>query len=203
MHDERELRLHHLAIWRESTLFAPRERAALVWIEVPPSPPGRGVSDDIYESVRTQFSEKELSDPTFEVMAINGWTRANIAFRTVPGSADKDTMLEHWASSLEDIRRSFGHPEWFDIRSREIGFVARYVHRYRQGANEIAGRGNEALPPSKRSPDEELSGAKWGVPTPSFARSISACQKKRTKHLCLDFAMSGDMATQYEDCPVR
>ncbi|TJW33021.1 MAG: carboxymuconolactone decarboxylase family protein, partial [Mesorhizobium sp.] len=34
MHGERELRLYHLAAWRDSTLFAPRERAALAWTEV-------------------------------------------------------------------------------------------------------------------------------------------------------------------------
>jgi alkylhydroperoxidase family enzyme len=39
--------------------------------------------------VRTQFSEKELSDLTYEIMSINAWNRANVAFRTVPGSADK------------------------------------------------------------------------------------------------------------------
>ena len=33
IHGERELRLHHVAIWRESTLFSPRERAALAWTE--------------------------------------------------------------------------------------------------------------------------------------------------------------------------
>ncbi|HEY5781625.1 MAG TPA: hypothetical protein VIT66_07140 [Lysobacter sp.] len=31
---ERPLRLHHIAIWRESQLFNPRERAALTWTEV-------------------------------------------------------------------------------------------------------------------------------------------------------------------------
>jgi NTE family protein len=72
----------------------------------------------------------------------------------------KDTMREHWASGLEDIRRSFGHPEWFDIPSRDIGFVTRDVHRYRQEVSEIAALGKDALPPSKRSPEEELSGAK-------------------------------------------
>ena len=94
MHGERELRLHHLAIWRESTLFAPRERAALAWTEALTRLPEHGVSDDIYERVRTQFSEKELSDLTFEVTAINGWNRANVAFRTVPGSADKAFGLD-------------------------------------------------------------------------------------------------------------
>jgi NTE family protein len=45
----------------------------------------------------------------------------------------KDTMKEHWASGLEDIRNSFSHPEWFDIPSREVGFVTHDVHRYRPG----------------------------------------------------------------------
>lgn len=94
MHGERELRLHHLPIWRESTLFAPRERAALAWTEALTRLPEQGVPDDIYERVRTQFSEKELSDLTFALMAINGWNRANVAFRTVPGSADKAFGLD-------------------------------------------------------------------------------------------------------------
>jgi len=88
IHGERELRLHHLAIWRESTLFAPRERAALAWTEVLTRLPEQGVPDDLYERVRGQLSEKELADLTFTVMSINAWNRANVAFRTVPGSAD-------------------------------------------------------------------------------------------------------------------
>ncbi len=89
MHGERELRLYHVAIWRESTLFSPRERAALEWTETLTQLPPHGVPDDVYERVRAQLSEKELSDLTFAVMGINGWNRANVAFRTVPGSADK------------------------------------------------------------------------------------------------------------------
>jgi AhpD family alkylhydroperoxidase len=94
MHGERELRLHHLPVWRESTLFAPRERAALAWTESLTKLAAHGVPDDIYQHARTQFSEKELSDLTFEVMAINGWNRANIAFSAVPGSADKAFGLD-------------------------------------------------------------------------------------------------------------
>jgi len=94
IHGERELRLHHLAIWRESTLFASRERAALAWAEALTKLAELGVPDDIYERVRAQFSEKELSDLTYEVMAINAWNRANVAFRTVPGSADKAFGLD-------------------------------------------------------------------------------------------------------------
>ena len=86
---ERELRIYHLPIWRESSLFSPRERAALAWTEALTKLPEHGVPDDIYEQVHGQFSDKELSDLTFAVMAINGWNRANIAFQTAPGSADK------------------------------------------------------------------------------------------------------------------
>lgn len=88
IHGERELRLHHLAIWRESTLFIPRERAALAWTEILTHLPPQGVPDDIYERVRTQLSEKEISDLTFEVMAINAWNRVNVGFKTVPGAFD-------------------------------------------------------------------------------------------------------------------
>src|SRR3546814_5004182 len=62
IHGETELRLHHIAIWRESPLFSARERAALAWTEVLTSLPEDGVSDDIYEHVRGEFSEKEITD---------------------------------------------------------------------------------------------------------------------------------------------
>jgi AhpD family alkylhydroperoxidase len=94
IHGERELRLHHVAIWRESTLFSPRERAALAWTEVLTNIPAHGVPDDIFERVRTQYSEKELSELTFLVGAINTWNRLNVAFRMVPGSSDKAFGLD-------------------------------------------------------------------------------------------------------------
>jgi AhpD family alkylhydroperoxidase len=89
IHGERPLRLHHVATWRESTLFSPRERAALAWTESLTQIPAQGVPDDVYERVRTQLSEKELSDLTFLVMSINAWNRVNVGFRLVPGTYDK------------------------------------------------------------------------------------------------------------------
>lgn len=91
---ERPLRLHHLAAWRESTLFSPRERAALAWTEVLTQLPAQGVPDDVYERVRGQLSEKEISDLSFAVMAINAWNRVNVGFRTVPGIHDKAFGLD-------------------------------------------------------------------------------------------------------------
>lgn len=86
---ERELRVHHVAIWRESPLFEPRERAALAWVEALTRIAADGVSDELYAHVRGQFSEKELTDLTYAVMTINAWNRLNVAFRGVPGSADR------------------------------------------------------------------------------------------------------------------
>ncbi|MEP7053129.1 MAG: carboxymuconolactone decarboxylase family protein [Pseudomonadota bacterium] len=91
---ERELRLHHLVIWRESPLFSERERAALVWTEALTRLPEHGVSDEIYESVRAQFSERELSDLSFEVLTINAWNRLGVAFKSVPGSLDQAFGLD-------------------------------------------------------------------------------------------------------------
>ncbi|HCL87299.1 MAG TPA: alkylhydroperoxidase [Comamonadaceae bacterium] len=94
IHGERPLRLHHLAIWRESPLFTPRERAALDWTEALTRLSPHGVSDEAYEQARAQFTEKELSDLTFQIMAINAWNRLNVAFRGEPGVFDKAYGLD-------------------------------------------------------------------------------------------------------------
>ncbi|MGM8930447.1 carboxymuconolactone decarboxylase family protein [Salinicola halophyticus] len=91
---ERELRLHHVAIWRESTLFTPRERAALAWTETLTRLPEHGVDDGLYDKARSHFSEAELSDLTFLIVAINGWNRLSVAFQAIPGSADKAFGLD-------------------------------------------------------------------------------------------------------------
>lgn len=94
LHGERELRLYHVAIWRESPLFTPRERAALAFTEALTRIAPTGISDELYAEVSEQFSDKELSTLTFRVMSINAWNRANVAFRTVPGTHDKVFGLE-------------------------------------------------------------------------------------------------------------
>jgi AhpD family alkylhydroperoxidase len=93
-HGERELRLYHVAIWRESPLFTAKERAALAWTEALTQMAPTGISDELYAEVREQFTEKELSTLTFRVMGINAWNRANVAFRTAPGVLDKAFGLD-------------------------------------------------------------------------------------------------------------
>ena len=44
------------------------------------------VPDEVYDEARKQFTEEELVNLTFALVAINGANRLNVAFRTVPGS---------------------------------------------------------------------------------------------------------------------
>jgi AhpD family alkylhydroperoxidase len=87
IHGERDLRLYHIPIWRESPLFSDKERAALEWTEAV-TKISEGISDDLYEKVREHLSEKEMSELTFAIGMINFWNRLNISSPTTPGSLD-------------------------------------------------------------------------------------------------------------------
>jgi len=82
---ENEQRLYSLDAWLESPFYSERERAALAWAEAVTLITDGHVPDEIYEQARKQFNETELANLTLAVVAINGWNRINIAFRTVPG----------------------------------------------------------------------------------------------------------------------
>ena len=83
---ETEQRIYMLPAWRESPLYSDRERAALEWTEAVTLVAQSQVPDKVYEEARKHFSEKELVDLTLAIVAINGWNRLNVSFRTVPGS---------------------------------------------------------------------------------------------------------------------
>lgn len=89
MHGENELRIYHIPIWRESTLFSDTEKAALEWTESVTKISPLAISDEVYERVRAQFNEKEITELTFAIGVINMWNRLNISFTTVPGSFDE------------------------------------------------------------------------------------------------------------------
>jgi len=89
IHGERELRIYHVPVWRESPLFSDAEKAALEWTEAVTRLSDHGIDDELYERVRTHFSEAQISELTFAIGVINLWNRLNISFRTVPGSADE------------------------------------------------------------------------------------------------------------------
>jgi len=88
---ESEQRLYATAAWRETPFFSARERAALAWTEAVTLISRDQVPDDVYELARKHFSEKELVDLTMAVIAINGWNRLAIGFRTVPGTYQRAT----------------------------------------------------------------------------------------------------------------
>jgi AhpD family alkylhydroperoxidase len=83
---ETEQRLYALNAWRETPFFSDRERAALAWAEAVTQVSETHVPDEIYETVRDHFTEKELVDLTISIVAINGWNRLAISFRSIPGS---------------------------------------------------------------------------------------------------------------------
>jgi alkylhydroperoxidase AhpD family core domain len=82
---ETEQRLYLLDAWRESPFYSPRERAALAWTESVTRVSETHVPDDVYEEARKHFSDKELVDLNWVVVAINAWNRLAIAFRFPPG----------------------------------------------------------------------------------------------------------------------
>lgn len=91
---ETEQRLYLLAAWRDAHCYTPKERAALAWTEeVTRVANTQDVSNAAYEEARKYFDEKELVNLTLAIIAINGWNRFNIAFRTTV----KDYVSPHRA----------------------------------------------------------------------------------------------------------
>ena len=83
---ETEQRLYLLDAWREAGhLYSERERAALAWTESLTLLTEGHCPDPVYDLARTQFSEAELVRLTLAIIAINGWNRLNVAFRTPAG----------------------------------------------------------------------------------------------------------------------
>jgi alkylhydroperoxidase family enzyme len=84
---ETEQRIYMLSAWREvPNLYSARERAALAWAEAVTRLTNQEVSDEVYNQAREEFSEKELAQLTLSIIAINGWNRLNVAFRTPAGN---------------------------------------------------------------------------------------------------------------------
>ncbi len=78
-------RLYLLDAWRDTPFFTPKERAALAWTEAVTLLADEEITDALFEEVRKYFSEKDLADLTLAIVAINGWNRLNVPFRTPVG----------------------------------------------------------------------------------------------------------------------
>ena len=78
---ERLERIVLLDAWRESSMYSPRERAALGWTEALTHIAGRHPSDADYEALTAVFSEEEIVYLTVLITAINSWNRLAIGFQ--------------------------------------------------------------------------------------------------------------------------
>jgi AhpD family alkylhydroperoxidase len=82
---ESEERIYLLDAWRESPLYSDRERAALAWTEALTLIAGSHAPDDVYEALKTQFTDAEQVNLSLLIVAINGWNRLQVGFRATPG----------------------------------------------------------------------------------------------------------------------
>jgi alkylhydroperoxidase family enzyme len=73
-----------LPVWRETTFYDDRERAALAWAESVTNVSQTGIPDDVYEEAKKQFSDKDLVDLTLVISVMNAWNRIAIGFRQGP-----------------------------------------------------------------------------------------------------------------------
>jgi AhpD family alkylhydroperoxidase len=78
---ESERRLYVLPAWRETTLFTPREQAALAWTEALTLITEGHAPDADYAFAKEQFSDAELVNLTLAITTINAWNRFAIGFR--------------------------------------------------------------------------------------------------------------------------
>ena len=91
---EPEERIYELDAWRETPFYSERERAALAWAEAVTLVTDGHVPDGVFQQARSHFNEQELVNLTLAVVAINGWNRLNIAFRTVSGQLQARAIRE-------------------------------------------------------------------------------------------------------------
>lgn len=83
---ESEQRLYVLSAWREAPFFyTEKERAALEWTEALTLLPQGEVEDELYERVLQLFGEKEMLALTITIIAINGWNRLAVPFKSKAG----------------------------------------------------------------------------------------------------------------------
>ncbi|WP_273021289.1 carboxymuconolactone decarboxylase family protein [Rheinheimera sp.] len=85
---ERELRIYHVAIWRESPLFNAKEKAALALTEALTKLPDTGISNELYQATKEHFTDVEISELTYSIGLINFWNRMQILAQVEPGSQD-------------------------------------------------------------------------------------------------------------------
>ena len=78
---ETEMRLYLINAWEESSLYTPRERAALGWTDALTRVADTHAPDAAWDEVQQHFTDKEAVDLTTLIGMINLWNRLAIGFR--------------------------------------------------------------------------------------------------------------------------
>ncbi len=86
---ETDERCDMVAVWREADCFGRAERAALAWCEALTLLPSTGAPDELFDELRRHFTDAQIVALTLAIVAINGWNRLNVAFRTPVSDADQ------------------------------------------------------------------------------------------------------------------
>lgn len=81
---ETQQRLDGIAVWHECPFFDDRERAALAWAEVVTRLPDTNAPDNVYECLKSYYSEQQIVDLTLIISLMNAWNRLAVAFRHLP-----------------------------------------------------------------------------------------------------------------------
>ncbi|WP_213994154.1 carboxymuconolactone decarboxylase family protein [Sodalis sp. dw_96] len=76
-----EIKLDSLAGWRVSSHFSERERGALAWAESLTHISTTGAPDEVFEPLKSLFTDGEIADLTFAVALINAFNRLAIGMR--------------------------------------------------------------------------------------------------------------------------
>lgn len=77
---ETDQRLALLPFWREVSIYTPKEKALLRWVEALTKLPGGGVSDEDFAEIRAHFNEAEITWITLATSTINAWNRFGVGF---------------------------------------------------------------------------------------------------------------------------
>ncbi len=83
---EDEQRIYGLNAWRETPFYTDKERAALDWAEQNTLISKQGISDGLYDHVKTFFTDEQLVDLTMVIATINAWNRIAISFKPEVGT---------------------------------------------------------------------------------------------------------------------
>jgi AhpD family alkylhydroperoxidase len=81
---ETDDRILMLDAWHETSLYTPREKAALAWTETLTRLTETRASDQAYDAVKAEFSDEELVKLTLMINVINSFNRFGVGFRVEP-----------------------------------------------------------------------------------------------------------------------